>query len=246
MPSLENNFWNSAESIKRYSDMEYKLYDVEAFLLHEAVFHLEKDPRDIKILDLGCGGGRTTVVLHNLGFDITGLDIAENLIERLHSSYPDIKAVVGDAAQLPFDNSTFDIVLFSHNSLDCLYPKSQRAKALEEISRVLKPQGFFIFSSHVFNLIAYNPLLLAQVFRNVTKVITILFGSGTYYVEKMQNGSKVFLYSSNYKAIVAELSRHKLNLLRSSRIINYEKNLVYTLLKSLTNWERYYLAQKIS
>ena len=48
-------------------------------------------------------------------------------------------------ANLKFQKNSFDIVLFSHSGIDCLYPKEKRIKCLKEIYRVLKPQGFLFF-----------------------------------------------------------------------------------------------------
>ena len=60
--------------------------------------------------------------------------------------------------QLKYKDERFDIVFFSFNGLDYVYPEGRRVVALKEIERVLKKGGYFIYSSH-------NPLSLLFKFR---------------------------------------------------------------------------------
>jgi len=80
---MSQNFWESKESIKRYT-LEYRLWDSEIRFIFKAVQDLKLKISEIKILDLGCGAGRTTIPLHGMGFDVTGLDISKNLIDKLN------------------------------------------------------------------------------------------------------------------------------------------------------------------
>lgn len=105
------------------------------------------DPDD-RVLDLGCGAGRTSAVLAELGYDTVGLDISRSMVALGSEADPDVDYVVGDAARLPFGDETFPSVLFSHNGIDELRPASTRTAALREVFRVLTPGGRFAFSSH--------------------------------------------------------------------------------------------------
>ena len=49
-----------------------------------------------------------------------------------------------------FEDNSFDFVLFSFNGIDSFGPQD-RLKALKEIRRVLKNNGYFCFSSHNLN-----------------------------------------------------------------------------------------------
>lgn len=79
--------------------------------------------KDAKILDLGCGAGRTTINLYRLGYkNIIGLDYSEKLIESANeycdNNNLDIKFVYGDATNLSmYEDKTFDFILFSYNGL---------------------------------------------------------------------------------------------------------------------------------
>ncbi len=101
-----------------------------------------------KLLDLGVGGGRTTVHLLPVCDDYTGVDYVPQFANETTTKYPGAKILCGDARDLKeFSDGSFDFVLFSFNGLDCI-SDTDRPKALREILRVLKPGGTFMFSSH--------------------------------------------------------------------------------------------------
>lgn len=101
-----------------------------------------------RILDVGCGTGRTIRVLADRGYDVTGIDVSEPMVHAASELYPDLDVKVGDATDLTFEDEAFEAVLFSYSGLDAIRPETQRMVALEEIRRVLKPRGIFAFSSN--------------------------------------------------------------------------------------------------
>ena len=105
-----------------------------------------------RILDLGCGAGRTTVPLACWGYQVTGLDLSHAMIRQ--ASYlareqdAQIAWRVADAADLPFADNSFHGLLFSYNGIELVPGVGGKRRVLEEAWRVLKPGGHLIFSSH--------------------------------------------------------------------------------------------------
>jgi SAM-dependent methyltransferase len=101
------------------------------------------------ILDLGVGGGRTTPYLSSIAARYVGVDYAAEMIARCRKKFPHLEFEVADAADLSrFTSSSFDAVVFAFNGMDYVIPGESRFRALQEISRVLVPDGILIFSSH--------------------------------------------------------------------------------------------------
>lgn len=94
-------------------------------------------------LDVGCGTGIQSLRLAQLGYRVTGLDIADRLVEQARAKmtaagYDDGTFIVGDARQLPFADGSADLVTCCGSTLS-LIPDWQRA--LAEIARCLRPGG---------------------------------------------------------------------------------------------------------
>ena len=106
-----------------------------------------------RILDIGCGAGRTTIGLYKLGYHLVeGLDLSEAMIVQARRiskelNY-DITFSVGDAACLDYDDETFSAALFSFNGIMQIPGRKNRIKVLKEIRRILKPKGYFLFTTH--------------------------------------------------------------------------------------------------
>lgn len=100
------------------------------------------------VLDVGCGAGRTTKPLAEMGFDVVGIDLSEEMIRAARAIFPELDFRVSDATALEYPSDEFDYVLFSHNGIDYIHPESKRRQALEELRRVLRPDGILVFSTH--------------------------------------------------------------------------------------------------
>jgi len=102
------------------------------------------DP-DARILDLGCGTGRTTAPLDAMGYDIVGVDLSEALVGEARKSHPEVSFQVGDATDLSFPDESFDYALFTDRGIDDIPTKAERMRAILEVWRVLRPGGVFAF-----------------------------------------------------------------------------------------------------
>lgn len=91
---------------------------------------------------------RTTIGLKKLGFDnVIGVDVSEEMIKKAKENNEDINFEVEDATELSYSDNKFDGVIFSFNGIMLIPGLDNRKKAFEEIYRVLKPGGLFIFST---------------------------------------------------------------------------------------------------
>lgn len=63
---------------------------------------------DKTLLDVGCGTGYFSQRFNDIGLDVTGIDIDENMLDYARLQHKAIKFIQGDAHHLPFDNDSFD------------------------------------------------------------------------------------------------------------------------------------------
>jgi ubiquinone/menaquinone biosynthesis C-methylase UbiE len=97
-----------------------------------------------KVLEVGCGiGVLSSYLSEKYEWEVTGIDLDPEQIERAQNEHREskyLKFIEADTTKLSFGSSEFDLVL----SVDALHHISNRNKAFDEISRVLKPNGFYV------------------------------------------------------------------------------------------------------
>ncbi len=101
------------------------------------------------VLDLGCGFGRHAFEVLRRGAKVVACDMAINELHEVRATYAAMAELgeiqvtsgaftsAGDATRLPFQNETFDRIIASE-VLEHIY---NDADALDELFRVLKPEG---------------------------------------------------------------------------------------------------------
>jgi 2-polyprenyl-6-hydroxyphenyl methylase / 3-demethylubiquinone-9 3-methyltransferase len=103
--------------------------------------------QDLKVLDVGCGGGFSCEFMAQKGAVVSGIDQSQKCIikaqEHSKNSGFKINYLQGFAEDLPFSKSTFDVV----TCVDVLEHVADLPQTVSEIYRVLKPNGLFLFDT---------------------------------------------------------------------------------------------------
>lgn len=100
-------------------------------------------PAEALILDLGCGSGRDLRYFADLGFSVVGLDYSYRLA-TLAKNLSHQPVVLGDIVRLPFADAVFDAVWAIGSLLHI--PRNSLFPTLQQIHRILKPEGQFVAS----------------------------------------------------------------------------------------------------
>ncbi|MBD3374200.1 methyltransferase domain-containing protein [candidate division KSB1 bacterium] len=140
-------FWNEKEVVKRFANRDHD-DRLEKFI------HRFKSPSEVRILDLGCAGGRNTVFLAREGFDVWAVDFSQAMVKETRKRLFEMmgervatRVVEGRMENLSWiPDKFFDIILalgLYHNAQS----EEQLRVALKESSRILKPHGWLYSSS---------------------------------------------------------------------------------------------------
>ena len=99
----------------------------------------------VVILDLGCGTGNDVRRLAQAGFQVTGLDYSQQALDLARSKdIPATKFIQADMAEeLPFPECHFDAV--TSNVALHMFDDSTTQYVIEEVRRIIRPEGPFIF-----------------------------------------------------------------------------------------------------
>lgn len=139
----DNEFRNSYADKKRaeaYANLQFPgtYYLAYRDLPEIIVNHVKKR----KAIDFGCGTGRSTRFLKRIGFDVIGIDIAEEMIKKAREIDPrgDYR-IVEDGNLNQFKNSV-DLVLsvFTFDNI----PTEKKVKNFKELRKLLKKEGRII------------------------------------------------------------------------------------------------------
>lgn len=94
-----------------------------------------------RVLDVACGAGQLSLPAARIGADVTGVDIATNLVEqaraRARAEGLPIRFEEADAEDLPYDDAAFDVVFSLIGAM--FAPQPERVAA--ELLRVCRPGG---------------------------------------------------------------------------------------------------------
>lgn len=137
-PSFSNAY-EDAERASAYAQLEFAGTYFLAFRDLPTLF--EAHVQGTRALDFGCGAGRSTRFLKQLGYETIGVDISPAMLEQARSVDPD-----GDYRLITDDNTLadlpgpFDLILAAY-PFDNIPTDAAKAAALEALRSVLAPDG---------------------------------------------------------------------------------------------------------
>ncbi|BFH72577.1 class I SAM-dependent methyltransferase [Sulfurisphaera javensis] len=109
-----------------------------------------------KVLDVPCGIGRVSYYLNKLGYNITGVDISEKMINKAKENVKQGIFIRGDMRKLSeVVKEKFDIVINIFNSLG-YYEEEDDLKILRELREVTSQDGIVIVNLENRDFMIYN------------------------------------------------------------------------------------------
>lgn len=172
--------------------------------------YMEGDARDFyerlnvapgsQLLDVGCGSGQLALIAAKDGLEVTGVDVASNLVERARAraQAEGLRARFeeADAEALPFEDASFDVVVSLIGAMFAPRPEL----VAKELLRVCVPGGTIAMAN-------WTPQgFVGQMFKTIAKFIApsgmpspVLWGDETTVRERLGKGlSELNLVKRHY------------------------------------------------
>ncbi len=123
--------------------------------------------REMAILDLCCGDGRHSILFHEKGYLISGIDQSEVLINQGKKKYSTLNISVGDMRSI---KGKYDLILSLFTSFGYFDDDDENFKTLKSISNALKPGGYlWLDYLNSFNVISnLVPFSQTEISENIT------------------------------------------------------------------------------
>ena len=140
MKKIINEYWSkSADSYNK--SVRHDLHSKREKNAWQEIFMGALGKEKLTVLDVGTGPGIVAFLLLELGHDVIGVDVSEEMLRTARKNATrfnlPVKFRQGDAENLPFEDESFDAVINRH----VLWTLPNPEKAISEWKRVLKPDG---------------------------------------------------------------------------------------------------------
>ena len=156
----------------------------------EFIARLNISPSD-RVLDVACGTGNLTIPAARMGAQVTGIDIAPNLVEQAQAwARAEGLAVTveeGNAEQLPYAAASFDIVVTMFGAMFATRPDVVAA----ELLRVCRSGGRIAMANWTpDSFIGHMLMLIANHVPSTASVPSpLLWGQATVVTDRLGRGS---------------------------------------------------------
>ncbi|MGN9165035.1 class I SAM-dependent methyltransferase [Tissierellaceae bacterium HCP3S3_D8] len=200
------------QGVKTYAEWQYeKGEDTLRFYLDRV--SKEEMFKDKKVLDIGCGAGGKTLFYASQGVEkVWGIEVVDhyeeeaNALAQKKGLEDKFEFVLGDAANIPFDDNSFDTIIMN----DAMEHVDEPLEVLRECHRVLKPGGrlyvnfppyYHPFGAHLSDVIGFpwvhlffSDETLIQVYKDLVKDLPDGESRINFRISKNKEGKEYFSY----------------------------------------------------
>lgn len=158
-------------------------FGTQNYVKYFSIKLLDIKPHD-SVLDICCGTGDLSGIIKKIqpNAQITGIDFSEKMLVIAKQKYSKINFLQGDATKLPFADNSFDYVVMGFGLRNILNAE----KSVEEVYRMLKPNGEFL------HLDFGQKNLASKIYDVITPVIAKFFTNNPQAYKYLINSKQEF------------------------------------------------------
>ena len=140
---MSHDFWEDPERVEQFAERE-----------PDDLVERYDHPSSVRVLDLGCAGGRNTVLLARRGFDVQALDASAAMVERARER---VATIMGPEAATErvrpgrmddlsrYGDGAFELVV-ALGVYHAAATRDEWERAVDETARILKAGGLLLFN----------------------------------------------------------------------------------------------------
>ncbi|MFG0329525.1 MAG: class I SAM-dependent methyltransferase [Phycisphaerales bacterium] len=139
------------EQAEAYDGLRFA--DAEGLAIHRTEFEqlklaLDRIAKSGQALEVGCGTGRLLLEGWDAGYHIDGMDASPDMLAQLERKLAgrterELNLQIGEAAKLPYDNSSYDLV-YAIRLLNQTESPEYALRVVVDMLRVAKPGGYVL------------------------------------------------------------------------------------------------------
>lgn len=186
-------------------------FDIFPSIQHQYNLDISKNLiKDKVILDLGCWSGQYTKLAVKFAKKTFGMDPSKQSIVFARKKITSAQFKVGSVLKIPFKENFFDFIIFSEVVEHI--PSGTEKKAISEIKRVLKPNGYLLISTPSNHLLSVllDPAFFLIKHRHYSRETLLSFLKNDFQIEKVFYTRGIFsLIISNIELLFKYLFNKK-------------------------------------
>ncbi|OCL26202.1 hypothetical protein U472_09320 [Orenia metallireducens] len=157
MSEDKKQWWT--EAYEQMQELGYDYHYIDFASAEKEIEFIERTldlSKGNRVLDLGCGNGRHSILLAERGYQVIGIDYSNSLLEmaKVEAGNRGLNLELRQQDMLTLDeNSLYDGVIILDGSFG-IFTDSENEEVLKRVSKALKPGGKLLLQS-------YNPYYMA-------------------------------------------------------------------------------------
>jgi SAM-dependent methyltransferase len=142
--TLQDQTLSAYESLAPFYDRYTQEWGHDPWLANVESIARRHGLRGNRVLDIGCGTGKSFVPLVERGYEVTAIDLSPAMVERARELGTDAEVLVADVRDLP-RLGRFDLATCIDDGLNYLLTDEELGAAFDGVARNLRPGGIFAF-----------------------------------------------------------------------------------------------------
>lgn len=206
----------------------------------ELNFYLSYAEMGKKILEPLCGSGRFLVPFVERGFDISGIDLSNEMLQKLKQKSPKARVIQADITKYS-PKEKFDYIFISSGSVSLFTDIDLCRQILCRIKEWLSPQGKFVFAvDTIANRCADNNDYAIAVSVKTNENRELILKSKNYYDERSQTQFSPGIYElyHDMELIQSEFMDFQTHLYKYGEMEQYLKEVGFTQVETFSSFDK--------